>query len=51
MLFYIYQLQNSGDSIYYLSYKKKNKIDVHRVTIYDNKYYDETIDTKSGKKS
>ena len=32
-------------------YKKKNKIDVHRVTIYDNKYYDETIDTKSGKKS
>lgn len=41
----------SSDSIYYLSYKKKNKIDVHRVTIYDNKYYDETIDTKSGKKS
>ena len=45
------KLNISSDSIYYLSYKKKNKIDVHRVTIYDNKYYDETIDTKSGKKS
>ena len=43
------KLNISSDSIYYLSYKKKNKIDVHRVTIYDNKYYDETIDTKSGK--
>lgn len=45
------KLNISSDSIYYLSYKKKNKIDVHRVTIYDNKYYDEKIDTKSGKKS
>ena len=45
------KLNISSDSIYYLSYKKKNKIDVHRVTIYDKKYYDETIDTKSGKKS
>lgn len=45
------KLNISSDNIYYLSYKKKNKIDVHRVTIYDNKYYDETIDTKSGKKS
>ena len=45
------KLNISSDSIYYLSYKKKNKIDVHRVTIYDNKYYDETIDTKSGEKS
>lgn len=45
------KLNISSDSIYYLSYKKKNKIDVHRVTIYDNKYYDETIDTKRGKKS
>ena len=45
------KLNISSDSIYYLSYKKKNKIDVHRVTIYDNKYYDETIDTKNGKKS
>ena len=45
------KLNISSDSIYYLSYKKKNKIDVHRVTIYNNKYYDETIDTKSGKKS
>ena len=45
------KLNISSDSIYYLSYKKKNKIDVHRVTIYDNKYYDEIIDTKSGKKS
>lgn len=45
------KLNISSDSIYYLSYKKKNKIDVHKVTIYDNKYYDETIDTKSGKKS
>ena len=45
------KLNISSDSIYYLSYKKKNKIDVHRVTIYDNKYYDETIDTKSGQKS
>ena len=45
------KLNISSDSIYYLNYKKKNKIDVHRVTIYDNKYYDETIDTKSGKKS
>lgn len=45
------KLNISDESIYYLSYKKKNKIDVHRVTIYDNKYYDETIDTKSGKKS
>ena len=33
------KLNISSDSIYYLSYKKKNKIDVHRVTIYDNKYY------------
>ena len=32
------KLNISSDSIYYLSYKKKNKIDVHRVTIYDNKY-------------
>lgn len=45
------KLNISSDSIYYLSYKKKNKIDVHRVTIYDNKYYDEKIDTKNGKKS
>ena len=45
------KLNISSDSIYYLSYKKKNKIDIHRVTIYDSKYYDETIDTKSGKKS
>lgn len=45
------KLNISSDSIYYLSYKKKNKIDVHRVTIYNNKYYDEKIDTKSGKKS
>ena len=45
------KLNISSDSIYYLSSKKKNKVDIHKVTIYDNKYYDETIDTKSGKKS
>lgn len=45
------KLNISSDSIYYLSYKKKNKIAVHKVTIYDSKYYDETIDTKNGKKS
>lgn len=45
------KLNISSDSIYYLSSKKKNKVDIHKVTIYDSKYYDETIDTKNGEKS
>lgn len=40
------KLNISNDSIYYLNYKKDNKIDIHRVTFYDNRYYDEVIDTK-----
>ena len=43
-----YKLNISNDSIYYLNYKKDNKIDIHRVTFYDNRYYDEVIDTKKG---
>lgn len=42
------KLNISNDSIYYLNYKKDNKIDIHRVTFYDNRYYDEVIDTKKG---
>lgn len=42
------KLSISNDSIYYLNYKKDNKIDIHRVTFYDNRYYDEVIDTKKG---
>lgn len=32
------KLNISNDSIYYLNYKKDNKIDIHRVTFYDNRY-------------
>lgn len=42
------KLNISNDSIYYLNYKKDNKIDIHRVTFYDNRYYDKVIDTKKG---
>lgn len=42
------KLNISNDSIYYLNYKKDNKIDIHRVIFYDNRYYDEVIDTKKG---
>lgn len=42
------KLNISNDNIYYLNYKKDNKIDIHRVTFYDNRYYDEVIDTKKG---
>ena len=42
------KLNISNDSIYYLNYKKDNKIDINRVTFYDNRYYDEVIDTKKG---
>lgn len=42
------KLNISNDSIYYLNYKKDNKIDIHRVTFFDNRYYDEVIDTKKG---
>ena len=41
------KLNISNDSIYYLSSNKK-KIDIHRVTFYNDKYYDEVVDTKNG---
>lgn len=41
------KLNISNDSIYYLSSNKK-KINIHRVTFYNDKYYDEVIDSKNG---
>lgn len=41
------KLNISNDSIYYLSSNKK-KINIHRVTFYNDKYYDEVIDSKYG---
>lgn len=42
-------LNVSNDCIYYLNYQNNNKIDIHKVTFYDNKYYDEVLDTKKSK--
>ena len=42
------KLNISNDSIYYLSSNKK-KINIHRVTFYNDKYYDEVIDSKYGR--
>lgn len=41
-------LNVSNDCIYYLNYQKNNKIDIHKVTFYDNRYYDKVLDTKKG---
>lgn len=41
------KLNISNDCIYYLNSNKK-KIDIHKVTFYNNKYYDEIIDSQSG---
>lgn len=41
------KLNISNDCIYYLNSNKK-KIDIHKVTFYKDKYYDEIIDSQSG---